>query len=507
MNLEKLLYEHFGFIEFRPGQKEIISSLLDKRDTVGVLPTGTGKSLCYQYMGHLLTGHILIISPLLSLMQDQVEQMKVSGEKRVIAINSFLTTIEKNIVLNSLENYKFIFVSPEMLQVEFIMQRICQLPIDLFVVDEAHCISQWGYEFRTDYFKLGTARKRLGCPLTLALTATATPEVVNDIKTILGIENCNLYKSSVDRPNIALMIDKIDDMSSKQRALLSHLQRLQGPGIVYFSSKKLAEQTVTFLKQNGILKVMAYHGGMSHEERMLVQQQFIYGQLDYICATSAFGMGVNKKNIRFVIHYHLPLQLESYLQEIGRAGRDGKQSIAILLYAKGDEYLASQLVEGELPSESQIRWLADELTRSNNNQITSLSDELMEYGGFTENQWRFTKEFIMTKSQISNSLNDTMLELISFIQLRKRVKITKIYEMLDFITQADCRRLGILKYFGEHLKFDSIVPCCDYCGINLNEFITNKEVNVEGKIKRDWVSQLISLLSPAVNQLGDDNHE
>jgi ATP-dependent DNA helicase RecQ len=505
LKLETLLYERFGFTHFRLGQKEIISSLLENNDTIGVLPTGTGKSLCYQFMGCILKGHILIVSPLLSLMQDQVEQMKISGEKRVVAINSFLTPNEKNSVLNSLEDYKFIFVSPEMLQIEYIMQRIRQLTIELFVVDEAHCISQWGYEFRTDYFKLGTVRKLLGFPLTLALTATATSKVLDDIKETLGIQNSTLYKTSVDRPNIALMIDKIADPAQKQNTLLAYLQKLTGPGIIYFSSKKLAEQTVTYLKENGIFKVMPYHGGMSHEERMLVQQQFVHGQLDYICATSAFGMGVNKKNIRFVIHYHMPLQLESYLQEIGRAGRDGKQSIAILLYANGDENLATQLVENELPSKFQLKWLAEEINHTNNiHQINSLSGDLMERGGFTENQWRFTKEYIHTQSQNNKPIKEIMDEIMSFISLRRKVKIKKIFEMLSFINQEHCRRLGIVRFFGEEFTNPNPVKaCCDYCRINLSDYYSPKNKNFKEKEKNDWVTELTRLLTPVVHKSGE----
>ncbi|HYK73751.1 MAG TPA: RecQ family ATP-dependent DNA helicase, partial [Pseudoneobacillus sp.] len=399
MNLEEILYLSYGFQSFRPGQREVIASLIEKKDTIGVLPTGTGKSLCYQFVGDIHDGHILIVSPLLSLMQDQVEQMKAKGYKHVIAINSFLTSKQKRVVFQSLHKYKYIFISPEMLQVDYILHQLKNIPLSLFVVDEAHCISQWGYDFRTDYQKLGDIRKSLGSPLTLALTATATAEVIRDITSILDIKNATILETSVDRPNISLKIDSTyDDLKTKQQSLIDLLQTLQGPGIIYFSSKKLAEQTAELLKTNGIPKVMAYHGGMTQEDRILIQQQFINGQINYICATSAFGMGINKEDIRFVIHFHMPLQMESYLQEIGRAGRDGNQSLAILFYAPGDENLALQLVEGELPSVYQIDWLFSEISHmvERQNFDSILSEQLCEMGAFTEVQWRITKDYILT---------------------------------------------------------------------------------------------------------------
>jgi ATP-dependent DNA helicase RecQ len=499
MNLEKTLFEHFGFKEFRPGQKEIISSLLDDKNTIGVLPTGTGKSLCYQFVGHILDGHVLIVSPLLSLMQDQVEQMKAKGEKSVVAINSFLTYDQKNSVINSLSRYKYIFISPEMLQVDYIFTKLQRLKISLFVVDEAHCISQWGFDFRTDYLKLGEIRKQLQSPLTLALTATATIEVTKDIISTLDIHQAEIFETSVDRPNIALKIEFYDDIKAKQQAVISHLQNLSGPGIIYFSSKKLAEQTVELLKVNGIMKVMAYHGGMTHEDRILIQQQFLYGQVDYICATSAFGMGINKEDIRFVIHFHMPLQMESYLQEIGRAGRDGHQSIAILLYANGDESLALQLAEGELPTHSQLDWLIYEVAHcvGKENVTKALSEDLRLRGGFTENQWRVTLDYILTQFDQNGSLISVMNKLKNFVSTRKNLKVKKIYEIVSFIKNTNCKRNAILKYFGELDSTHKILNCCDQCGIDLHDFhpIMRSSEAVDEHTK-DWVWKLTKLLTP-----------
>lgn len=498
MNLEEILYRSYGFTAFRPGQKDVITSLMDKKNTVGVLPTGTGKSLCYQFVADLLDGHTLIVSPLLSLMQDQVEQMKAKGYKHVIAINSFLTSAQKRSVFQTLNKYKYIFISPEMLQVDFIQQQLKKLKLSLFVVDEAHCISQWGYDFRTDYQKLGEIRKSLGSPLTLALTATATPEVIRDITNILDINDSTIFESSVDRPNISLKIESTyDDLKAKQKGLLHHLQTLQGPGIIYFSSKKLAEQTAEFLKLNGIPKVMAYHGGMTQEDRILIQQQFIHGQIDYICATSAFGMGINKEDIRCVIHFHMPLQMESYLQEIGRAGRDGKQSMAILFYTPGDENLSLQLVESELPSISQIDWLFNQISHfeTKQNFDSILSEQLAEMGAFSEIQWRVSKDYILTQTEKSLTLKQTIENFKAFVTTRKNLKYKKVFELVSFIKASECRRNKILNYFGD-VKGEDIPNCCDHCGLNMAEFFAKKKSVMLEERSNDWMWKLTMLLSP-----------
>jgi ATP-dependent DNA helicase RecQ len=495
MILEKVLYDVFGYKEFRTGQKEIITSVLKNLDTVGILPTGTGKSLCYQFIGQVTDGQIIIVSPLLSLMQDQVEQMKAKGEKRVIAINSFLTPYQKNIVFQTLSKYKYIFISPEMLQMDTILQKIRQLKISLFVIDEAHCISQWGYDFRTDYFKLGEVRKQLNSPVTLALTATATKEVISDIINVLDLKQATIYETSVDRPNISLVVSVLEDTLAKQAAVLTYLKTLNGPGIIYFSSKKLAEQMVGFLKANAVKNVMAYHGGMTHEERILIQQQFLNGQIEYVCATSAFGMGINKENIRFVIHFHMPLQMESYLQEIGRAGRDGKESVAILLYARGDENLAIQLTEGELPSLIQLDWLLNEWNdRKFTKVMNILSEDLCQRGGFTENQWRVTKEFIASRMD-SKPITTIIDEFKNFVRTRSKIKLKKIVEMVAYIKMDGCRRRSILEYFGESYRTKQKLNCCDNCGIDLKSYEKKIITSIIEEEIEDWTTMLTRLLT------------
>ena len=493
MELERLLEIKFGYTSFKPGQKQVISSVLSGNHTLAMLPTGTGKSLCYQLPGLVLEGHILIISPLLSLMQDQVEQFKRFGEKRVVALNSFLSAAEKKAVMDRLSNYKYIFISPEMLKVPFIMKRLQELTISLFVVDEAHCISQWGYDFRPDYSKLGELRGKLGNPLTLALTATATKKVRDDILNSLGLSNVTKVESSIDRPNISFQVEGIPDYHDKEKRVLELAAQLEKPGIIYFSSKKAADQMAELLIEKGVCRTSAYHGGMDQNSRILIQQQFIHNQLDVICATSAFGMGVNKENIRFVIHFHMPMQMESYLQEIGRAGRDGLPSVAILLFSPGDETLPIQLAESELPAEQQIDWLFNKLLLNSDAEASKLKPELRELGGFSEQQWRLVERFLEPMPQNKIELEKLHETIKAYIRERLTIKKNNIYRMKKWVESKYCRRQAVLEYFDEILV-DKPEPCCDLCGLDLQDYHVRSRAVQLAENEETWQQYLANLL-------------
>ncbi|MFD1455728.1 RecQ family ATP-dependent DNA helicase [Levilactobacillus lanxiensis] len=344
----------FGFDQFRSGQAAALESLEAGQDTLAILPTGAGKTLIYQLYGYRHPGCVLIVSPLLSLMNDQVDRMRMNGFKRAAAINSLTPFGERLHILNHLNDLQFLFLSPEMLSQSQMLDRLHQVTISLLVIDEAHCIVQWGPDFRPEYLLLGAIREKLNRPLTLMLTATAGKQTRQEIAKQLR-STPQVVTESVNRPNIFLDVENVADEATKQARLLDLVKHLQRPGVIYFSSKQQASDTALWLQQTAEVRAAAYHAGLDAEDRFKIQQQFMADQLDVICATSAFGMGIDKDNVRFVIHYHLPADLESYAQEIGRAGRDGQPSVAILLYAPGDEQLPLALGQSNRPEPDTIQ--------------------------------------------------------------------------------------------------------------------------------------------------------
>ena len=375
--LTAVLKEKFGFDSFKPGQAEVLEALTAGKNTLAMLPTGGGKSLIYQMMGNMRDGLVIIVTPLLSLMQDQVARLNYAGEPKVVALNSTLPQDARRTILRSLDQYKFLFVSPEMLGQTVVQSALRKVKINLLVVDEAHTIVSWGPDFRPDYLALPQVHKKLGQPQLLLLTATATPKMMTDITVPFGLPESDwfIYRQSVDRPNIYLHTETLANEGQKRERLADLVRQLQGPGIVYFSSRKLATSMADRLAENTGRRVAAYHAGLDTMSRYRIQQQFMLGQIDVIAATSAFGMGIDKDNVRYVIHYHLSNDLANYLQEIGRAGRDGEQSAAILLYVPGDENLQLNMIDGTIPNREVVmgyydkRFGADEIGRDKANLL------------------------------------------------------------------------------------------------------------------------------------------
>ncbi len=375
--LTAVLKEKFGFDSFKPGQAEVLEALTAGKNTLAMLPTGGGKSLIYQMMGNMRDGLVIIVTPLLSLMQDQVARLNYAGEPKVVALNSTLPQDARRTILRSLDQYKFLFVSPEMLGQTVVQSALRKVKINLLVVDEAHTIVSWGPDFRPDYLALPQVHKKLGQPQLLLLTATATPKMMTDITVPFGLPESDwfIYRQSVDRPNIYLHTETLANEGQKRERLADLVRQLQGPGIVYFSSRKLATSMADWLAENTGRRVAAYHAGLDTMSRYRIQQQFMLGQIDVIAATSAFGMGIDKDNVRYVIHYHLSNDLANYLQEIGRAGRDGEQSAAILLYVPGDENLQLNMIDGTIPNREVVmgyydkRFGADKIGRDKANLL------------------------------------------------------------------------------------------------------------------------------------------
>ncbi len=343
-----ILKQYWGYDNFRHLQKEIIDSVLSGNDALALLPTGGGKSLCYQLPALCKDGLCLVISPLIALMKDQVDQLNRQGIK-AYAIYTGLTNREIDIILDNCiyGNIKLLYVSPERLQTEIFSARVRKMNINLLAVDEAHCISQWGYDFRPSYLKIANFRnEHIPKVNTIALTATATEKVVMDICDKLELENQQIFKASFVRENIAFAVRKVEN---KDKKLIEILTNVKGTALVYVRTRKRTKDLCDLLLRQRI-SADYYHAGLSHDLRMKKQESWQAGQTRVIVATNAFGMGINKKDVRVVVHYDVPDNLEAYYQEAGRAGRDGRKAYAVIIYHEGDKHLLNIFFENSHPS-------------------------------------------------------------------------------------------------------------------------------------------------------------
>lgn len=509
MNLVNILYNHFGYREFREGQQEIIKDVLEDRDVFAMLPTGAGKSLCYQLPAYAGASPVLIVSPLVSLMEDQVQQLKTHGEKRVVALNSFLDFNKRKNILRQLSRYSFIYASPEILQNTTVQHALKQLSIRLMVVDEAHCVSQWGHDFRTDYLKLGRLREQLGHPPLLALTATATREVRKDIVKQLQMNDPTYHVHSVDRPNIAIKLEKHRSLIEKVKAVHHYAKQLDGPGIIYFSSRTWADKIARELEKAGIGNVASYHAGLNQEDRILIQQQFLSDELSIVCSTNAFGMGINKSNIRYVIHFHPPSTIESYLQEIGRAGRDQEKAIAIHLYTEEDEFLPLSFINSELPDRTQITDVLSDFSMRFGERLTSKQYESQDIPfGLPETAWRLIVHKLEDHGFLKNEiiqpfqLNDAVEVITSEAEERRKEKLVKWTRFKTWLEDNQCRRNGLLTIF--HESPVNVEHCCDYCGLSLNNYAKDANETYENRIQiTNWKRELKRLLVESKEDRGE----
>jgi ATP-dependent DNA helicase RecQ len=332
--LERALRQHFGHASFRPGQAEIIANVLRGKNTLAVMPTGFGKSLCYQLASQLLPQTTLVISPLIALMKDQLDSLPPAIERQATTIHSALEWSELRRRLDGVadKRYRLVYAAPERLRQRSFLHTLKRAGVSLLVIDEAHCVSLWGHDFRPDYLFIGKALAELGHPPVLAMTATATPRVRDDITTQLG--QMRLVLADVHRSNLRLEVVHLNNDEEKMQALLQFCREQRGSGIVYVNARQKSEQLAALLRRHGI-SAMHYHAGI--EDRATAQERFMTGRARIVAATIAFGMGIDKPDIRFIVHYHLPRALENYYQEAGRAGRDGKLSRCVLFYAPSDK--------------------------------------------------------------------------------------------------------------------------------------------------------------------------
>ena len=348
---QEILKQYWGYDSFRDLQEEIITSIGEGKDTLGLMPTGGGKSITFQVPALAQEGICIVITPLIALMKDQVQNLRKRGIK-ALAIYSGMTRQE---ILTALENcifgnYKFLYISPERLDTEIFRTKLRSMKVSMITVDESHCISQWGYDFRPAYLKIAEIRELLpGVPV-LALTATATPEVVKDIQTRLNFREGNVFRMSFERKNLAYIVRKTDN---KTKELLHILQRISGSAIIYVRNRRRTKEITELLTNEGITADF-YHAGLDNAVKDLRQKRWQSGEVRVMVATNAFGMGIDKPDVRIVLHLDLPDSPEAYLQEAGRAGRDGEKAYAVILYAKSDKMTLHKRIVDTFPEKEYI---------------------------------------------------------------------------------------------------------------------------------------------------------
>lgn len=434
-----ILEEHWGFTSFRAAQEEIIQSVLNGQDTVALLPTGGGKSICFQVPAMIQEGICIVISPLVALMNDQVTHLKERGIK-AMTLTGGISFSELNVQLDnaSYGNYKFLYLSPERLQQELVQHAIKRMPVSMIAIDEAHCISQWGNDFRPAYKNITLLRELHPLVPMIALTATATPEVLKDTIAQLQLELPAIFTRTFVRPNLAYKVFRIEDKIYETARLLKNNT---GSAIVYVRSRKAAVETSNQLTLSGIPSTF-YHGGVSRDEKNKRLAQWRNGTIPTMVATNAFGMGIDQPDVRFVIHVQLPESLESYFQEAGRAGRDGQYAEAVILYNEHDKLLVRKQFIDALPTPSDLKKLYRNL--SNYFQISYGEGEFTHHPfNFTEFCEAYKRNAIATYNSLS------ALDRLGIIQLSKEFGRTST---VQFLWSSE----ALLKYFATDIKVSII---------------------------------------------------
>jgi ATP-dependent DNA helicase RecQ len=481
----QIVKEYWGNISFRPMQEEIIKSVLNKNDTLGLMPTGGGKSLTFQVPALAMKGICIVITPLIALMRDQVENLK-RKQIKALAVHSGLTREEIDIALNNCiyGDYKFLYLSPERLITEIFRTRVQEMNVNLIVVDEAHCISHWGYDFRPSYLKIADLRKLLHDVPVLALTATATPLVVDDIQEKLLFRQKNVLKSSFFRENLIYTVKKTEN---KENDLIEIVKKITGSGIIYVRSRKKCAELSVFLNKQGI-SANYYHAGLSYEVRSDRQMAWTIGKNRVMVATNAFGMGIDKPDVRFVIHVDLPDSPESYFQEAGRAGRDGKRAYAILLYSASDNLVIEQRLRINFPELETIKNVYSALGNFLRIPVGSGKGSVFDF-----NIADFISAFKLNLQTTFSSLK--ILEREGYIELTEEINNPS---RLKFVLNRD----DLYKFQIANASFDSFIKLIlrSYTGV-FNEYTVIDETSLARKAGVDQevvVQYLVKLNSMGI---------
>lgn len=462
----------FGVSSIRPVQREIIEKVMNGQNAFGVMPTGAGKSLCYQLPALFLPKATLVVSPLLSLMQDQTDRLEEVGVEAT-KFDSTLTQAEERQAVSEVKNgqSELVYVTPERLENPEYLKILKKAGVSLFVVDEAHCVSQWGHDFRPAYLSIGRVREALGNPPTLALTATATPEVEKDILEQIGIENASVFHNGIDRKNLVFKVYRTVNEEKKVEKLLELLKEAKGVGLVYVSTVKLANQLHAQLLAKGVI-AGKYHGKMKMSDRQAAQADFMESRYEVMVATKAFGLGIDKSNVRFVIHYTFPDSVESYYQEAGRAGRDGKKAVAVLLYRLEDKRIHSYFLGGKYPTRADAGLVYQAILKLSQGGRASIPlEDLFQMVGLAKTKVRvllsyLEREKIIKKGKGIHLLHffedsETFEKFLAHYDERTQADKERIEAIMKYGQTTECRSQFFREYFGEPKG----IPCekCDNC--------------------------------------------
>jgi ATP-dependent DNA helicase RecQ len=495
MGSQQALEKYFGFREFREPQGEVISAILDGEDVVVVMPTGGGKSLCYQLPAILLDGVTVVVSPLIALMKDQVDALLARGIPATL-INSTISATEQRERIRQMRSgeFKLVYIAPERFRSRSFVQALGQITIGFFAIDEAHCISQWGHDFRPDYFRLSSILKELGNPQTGAFTATATAEVRDDIRFRLGLENPRVFIAGFARPNLRFIVTEIQREADKYDRLREVIRRLK-TGIVYCATRKRVDEVTDYLLACNI-KAVSYHGGYGESAREEAQNQFTQSRCDVVVATNAFGMGIDRADLRFVLHFEIPGSIEAYYQEAGRAGRDGEASECELLFNYADTRIQEFFIDGNNPSMDLIRRvyslllrlmdekgeislsihdLAARLDEGTNEMAVHSALTILDRHGVID-RFDIPGKRARGTRILQRHLNPFHLPIdAAALREKERRDRLKLKAMIDYAYGRECRQKIILRYFGD-AEF-SYCGMCDRCSNERTQKLRQPEEN------------------------------